>query len=122
MVKHTVRVPAVFFDQWQPKLTPEEWSLLSALIRRTYGWDKMMDIVSTSQLIEMTGLHERTVRRRMASLLKSGVPVEVVCRSKSGTMYRITGIDSVTGDLTRYLSSDTGDRMQEAPPLLQSDT
>src|ERR1019366_1399561 len=28
MAKHTVRVPAKLWDEWQPKLTPEEWSRL----------------------------------------------------------------------------------------------
>src|ERR1019366_4473809 len=109
MANHTVRVPAEFWDIWQSKLTTEEFCLLMAIARKTYGFDKMVDIVSTSQLVLMTGMLSRTVRKYMASLLKSGVPVEVVGRGKNGTMYRILDSDSVSTD-----------RMQESTPLLQT--
>jgi hypothetical protein len=121
MAKHDVRVPAALWDEWQPKLKPAEWLLFCAILRKTYGWDKMMDIVSTSQLVAMTGMTERRVQRNMASLLKSGAPIEVMCRGRHGTVYRIACPDSVSGDVTRYLSSDTGDGLQGPTPLLHSD-
>jgi Bacteriophage replication protein O len=78
IAKHDVRVLAARWHEWQPKLKPDEWLLLGAILRRTYGWDEMMDIVSTSQLVAMTGMTERRVQRNMASLLKSGAPVKVL--------------------------------------------
>lgn len=88
--EHTVRIPEIFFDQWLPKLSSGEWALLSAVLRKTYGEGETEATLTVTQLMEMTGLSESTVQRNMASLLKSGVPVEVICRGQNGTTYLIT--------------------------------
>jgi hypothetical protein len=124
MSTHTVNIPSMLLDVWIPKLTAEEGILLVVLCRKTFGWDKMQDIISTSQLVAMTGWNERRVRRTMQSLLKTDVPVEVVGRGKHGTSYRIYDFDSDAGDRmqqTSLLHSDAGDRMQDTYSPLHSD-
>jgi hypothetical protein len=37
IAKHDVRVPAARWDEWQPKLKPDEWLRFCAILTKTYG-------------------------------------------------------------------------------------
>src|ERR1035437_1025122 len=118
-----VKFPAVQWDAFQPKLTPECWSLFCAMVRKTIGWDKTEDTISTSQLIAMTGMKERRIQRNMKKLMKSGVPVRVVSTGNQGVRYAYDGsIPPVTGDtpvnLTPLTPPVTGDTPIESGPSL----
>jgi phage replication O-like protein O len=50
------------------RLSGEEWMVLWAIIRKTYGFNKKMDKISFSQLSNMTNLKRQTVNRALKKL------------------------------------------------------
>lgn len=110
--------PAEDWDTWQPRLTPECWSLFCAVVRKTAGWDKTSDIISGSQLEKMTGMKERRIQRNMRKLVKSGAPVRVVSTGKQGTRFSYGSIEPVTGAGLNHQpvgQSVTGDGLESSP-------
>jgi len=60
-------VPNEFFELL-PELTDAETRVLLCVIRQTYGWHKMSDYLSISQLMEKTGLSRQGVVKAIKSL------------------------------------------------------
>jgi hypothetical protein len=77
------------FDEWIRKLPAEAGILLCVIVRKMAAWDKTEDTISRSQLVAMSGMHEKRVRRNMRELVNSGAPVRVAGRGKDGTTYAI---------------------------------
>ena len=50
MPKHTVRVPAALWDEWQPKLSPEEWPLPILGMLATAGSQSLEEITNALQV------------------------------------------------------------------------
>ncbi len=65
-----IPIPNSIFDKYLGELTPSEFSVLMAIIRKTWGWKKTEDRISVSQLISMTSLGKNTVIRCLESLQK----------------------------------------------------
>ena len=103
-----IQFPTAVLDEWMPKLKPECWSLLCAVVRKTLACDKTEDTISVSQLEKMTGMGKRRVQRCMAELLKSGAPVSQIGRGRDGATYRIgtTGCDA--SDATQPAATESG--------------
>ena len=55
---NTTQVPNFVFDVLMAKTskTPARFFVLLAIIRKTYGWQKHEDLLSLSQIIELTGM------------------------------------------------------------------
>lgn len=64
------QIPNEIFDKYLGELTSSEFSVLMAIIRKTWGWNKTEDRISVSQLISMTSLGKNTVIRCLESLQK----------------------------------------------------
>lgn len=62
-------------------LTGNQWMVLHAIIRRTYGWNKKEDWISGSQIAEMTGLH----RSRVCESLRELQQLRVILRDGNHT-------------------------------------
>ena len=60
-------------DEWQPKLTPGEWSVLSFIARKTICWGKWMDTISIQQITTATNSSSSTVKRALISLSALGL-------------------------------------------------
>jgi len=56
-------------------LSPYEWRMLWAVLRKTYGWHKTLDFISISQLEAITGLDRRNVSRAKRSLTEKNILV-----------------------------------------------
>jgi len=54
-------------------LSPGEWRVLWAILRKTYGWHKKMDRITYSQFEEMTGLDRWNIRRYLNRLLERNI-------------------------------------------------
>lgn len=54
-------------------LSPYEFRVLMAVIRKTYGWSKKEDFISVSQIQEITNLDRRNVSRAKKSLIKKKI-------------------------------------------------
>lgn len=50
--------------------------VLDAIIRKTYGWNKKVDRIATSQLVKMTGLHKANVSRSLSKLITNGIVIK----------------------------------------------
>jgi hypothetical protein len=111
------------FDEWIRKLPAEAGILLCSIVRKMAAWDKTEDTISTSQLVAMSGMREKRVRRNMRVLVNSGAPVRIVGRGKDGTTYAID-LRSDAGVQTSHeegLHSDAGDRTEVDPLGSHSD-
>lgn len=56
-----IPIPNSIFDKYQKELKPSEFSVLLAIIRKTWGWNKTEDRISVSQICTATNLSNRTV-------------------------------------------------------------
>ena len=66
--QQTTQVPNEILDTYLPVLKEAELKLLLVIIRQTFGWRKVKDRISHSQLIDKTGLAKRTVTEGLTSL------------------------------------------------------
>jgi len=55
-------------DELLPQVTPSEWKIISTLARKTYGWDREGDCISTRQFARLTGMDRVTVRKALTRL------------------------------------------------------
>jgi len=53
-----------------------EWSVVMAVIRKTYGFQKKADWISNNQLAEMTGMRRERVVEAKSKLIKKGVLIK----------------------------------------------
>lgn len=76
-IPNTTYCPNVYLDKYMAFLTGEEWKVLSAFVRKIYGWHKYEngDLISHSQIMELSGLAESTVRKCLESLQAFGLVV-----------------------------------------------
>ena len=82
------QTPNDLFDHWLPHLSEGELKVLLVIMRKTFGWHKKRDRISSSQLAKITGLHEETVRICTKSLCEKGVIVrDVVGKNGSQATY-----------------------------------
>ena len=61
---NTTQVPNFVFDVLMAKCgkAPTRFFVLLAIIRKTYGWQKHEDLLSLSQIIELTGMSKNAVK------------------------------------------------------------
>lgn len=55
------QIPNVVFDYWMPLLSAHEFTVLSCMCRKIFGWHKTSDRISTRQLERATGISRKTV-------------------------------------------------------------
>jgi|ERR1017187_9749711 phage replication O-like protein O len=67
------KVPNVFIDEIMPNITGNATALALAIIRKTFGFQKIKDRLSTSQLMRITGQSKSTVCRGWNELERQGV-------------------------------------------------
>ena len=56
-----IPIPNSIFDKYLGELTPSEFSVLMAIIRKTWGWNKTKDRISVSQISMATNLTNKTI-------------------------------------------------------------
>ncbi len=67
------KTPNDLFDHWLPHLGEAELKVLLVVMRKTFGWQKIRDQISISQLAKITGMERETVIKAARSLQKKGV-------------------------------------------------
>jgi phage replication O-like protein O len=65
------------------RISGEEWLVLWAIIRKTYGWKKKQDRISLSQFSQMTGMKRQTVLRAINKLSSKKI-IGVIKNDDSG--------------------------------------
>jgi len=74
---HT-QTPNELFDEWLPKLGLAELKVLMVIIRKTFGWHKIRDRISLSQLETLTGLERTHISKATKSLIEKGLITKLV--------------------------------------------
>jgi phage replication O-like protein O len=70
------KVPNSIFDQYMKELTGAEYKLLSAILRKTVGYQKPVDHISISQFMKITGLSNTGVTKGIKGLVKKGLVIK----------------------------------------------
>lgn len=70
IIPNSYQTPNYLVDVLMRLLSGNEQKCLDVVCRKTFGWQKRSDRISKSQLMELTGLGEKTVDRCMAELVK----------------------------------------------------
>ncbi len=85
------QTPNDLFDRLLPLLKESELKVLLAIMRKTFGWHKIRDAISITQLMKMTGLARETVIDASKSLQLNGlIKREVVgLPGKQNTIYEL---------------------------------
>jgi len=79
-VPNHTQTPNELFDDHMRTMTGAELKVILAICRKTFGWHKAQDLISTSQMMEMTGLSNRAVIDAIRKLMARGL----VARRKIG--------------------------------------
>lgn len=58
-------------------LSPYEWQILMAILRKTYGYHKKSDWIANSQLVSLTGIHKAHVSRTVKKLLSRNIVTQI---------------------------------------------
>lgn len=74
---NTTQVPNVIFDYWMGRLSPAEFKVLLCICRKTFGWHKMRDSISLSQIEKATGLSHFGVVKIINSLIDLKLIIKV---------------------------------------------
>lgn len=94
------QVENVVLDRLMAILSPSEFKVYMAIYRKTIGWGDVVDCLSTSQIMKLTGLSNRVVIQCVKSLKeKLLISVEIGMR----------GINKITINLKQLHSNSTYD-------------
>jgi hypothetical protein len=78
------QTPNLLLDEHLPDMGHAETKVVLAIVRQTFGWHKRSDVLSLSQMEELTGLSRQGVLNGMEAAMERGV----VERTPAGTSYR----------------------------------
>ena len=81
-------IPNEVFDEVMSRVSGNQFKVLMAIFRKTYGWVdgsdgkgnatyKIEDEIAQSQLMEMTGLSRNTVKSNLGKLIEKGLIIKV---------------------------------------------
>jgi len=74
-LNHT-QLPNEFIDKYMHQVSPAATKVFLAICRKTIGWHKMTDDISSTQLIEMTGMSKNTVKSAVDELVEIGLIIK----------------------------------------------
>lgn len=75
------QIPNEFFDKMMADMGEAEIKVLMAIMRKTFGWHKIRDQISLSQLEEITGLHKQAIIGAIKILESKGLVLKTVTGS-----------------------------------------
>lgn len=111
------QTPNDLFDKWLPHLGHAELKVLLVIMRKTFGWHKTHDVISTSQLAQYTGMLEETVIKAARSLQKKGVIKREVI-GDNGTQKTIYSLVVEEESNNSYPSVEPSRPLGLSPPVL----
>lgn len=89
------QIPNELLDEWLPHLLEAELRVLLVIMRKTFGWHKIRDQISLSQLEKHTGMLRQAIINAGKSLQKKGL-IKKTVSGKNGTentVYELVIID-----------------------------
>src|ERR1700687_1462317 len=89
------QTPNALFDEWLPKLGMAELKVLMVILRKTFGWHKIRDRISLSQLEVLTGMERRHITKARKSLVEKGLIAKITTGEKGEeeTYYELVVIE-----------------------------
>jgi len=105
---NTTQTPNVLFDRLMYELPDDEFKVLCAIVRKTYGWHKDSDRIANSQFEALTGKAKRQIQRAKANLKAKGLVKETPPEKLGG--------------IPEYEFLDPAPMSQETPPHVMQDT
>lgn len=78
------QTPNILFDDWLPFLSLVELRVLMIIMRKTFGWHKIRDRISLSQLEKLTGSKRSSITTATKKLEKRGLILKTK-EGKNGT-------------------------------------
>ena len=89
------QAPNALFDDWLPLLGMAELKVLMVIMRKTFGWHKIRDRISLSQLETITGLERRHISKAVKGLQEKGLILKIVEGEKGtqNTFYELIVIE-----------------------------
>ena len=72
-VPNHTQTPNELFDEHMKTMSGSELKIVLAICRQTFGWHKEQDRISTAQLMEMTGLSNRSVINAIRKVMARGL-------------------------------------------------
>jgi len=107
LVPNTTQVPNVLIDEVMLKLPPSAFRVLLVIVRKTYGFQKLADRISFSQLQTLTGLSREGVSNGVKAL-KQLVKIKSGGKGRGANEYSLN-LDISTGQLVRI--SDQSEKL-----------
>jgi phage replication O-like protein O len=119
------QTPNDLFDHWLPLLSGCELKVLMVIIRQTFGWHRIRDKISITQLVEKTGSTATNILNSIKSLIEKGaIKKEVVGPiGKQETYYELVIIEDSNNSYPSYNGSPPPPKKgvvsrEETPPNL----
>lgn len=117
---NTTQTPNDLMDHWLPHLTESELKVLLVIFRKTFGWHKVRDKISISQLMTLTGLAKHSVINAGKTLYQKGLILREVFgpNGKQETYFELV-IEEVSNN-SDQCKINTGTSATIAPPPVQN--
>jgi len=101
-VPNHTQIPNIIIDQHMSELSHAQFKVLMAICRKTIGWHKQSDYISISQIVELTGVSNKTVVGAIKQLDRKGFIVTQ--KSKHATTlitinFEVTSVTSTQGSV-----------------------
>ena len=82
--KNYTQMPNIILDYWMARLSSPQFKILSAIVRKTVGWQKLEDALSIGQFKKITGLSHSTIIKGIKQLLSRGLIIQRKVKSAEG--------------------------------------
>ena len=102
-VPNHTQIPNIIIDQHMAELSHAQFKVLMAICRKTIGWHKQSDYISISQIVELTGVSNKTVVGAIKQLEKKGFIVTQKAKHATTLIninYEVTSVVSTQGSVT----------------------
>lgn len=89
------QTPNELIDEWLPLLSHVELKVLLVIIRKTFGWHRIRDRISLSQLEKITGAQRQSILKSVKRLIKLGLILKFKTgeKGKEETVYELVVIE-----------------------------
>ena len=101
-VPNHTQIPNIIIDQHMSELSHAQFKVLMAICRKTIGWHKQSDYISISQIVELTGVSNKTVVGAIKQLEKKGFIVTQKAKHATTLItinYEVSSVVSTQGSV-----------------------
>jgi len=68
LLLNSTQIPHIILRDWMPNLSDTEFRIIMVIADQTYGWQKDIDRISYSQLVERTGRYKAAITKAKENL------------------------------------------------------